>query len=204
MKKYVTRLGLSIVFSMPLGAQESYPKVEIPLVFSYASLDSPVLGSRKNSSGAGVSVSFNFHRNFGFTAEIMAESDSRCGFCLEELRRALAADSSSHFESIQYLFGPRSTLRRGRTTLFAHALFGGLRTTFTQRILSTMTETKMVDGPDFAIGLGGGLDIPFGRRWAFRAFQFDYIPVYADPVGGKNFRLLVGVVFLARSTETGK
>jgi len=87
-----------------------------------------------------------------------------------------------------FLAGPSLTLRTHRAAPFVQALFG----------VADLREEKSGNRSAFAMGFGGGVDIPVGKHWAYRLFQADYIPAKrpAD-LGGwdHDFRLETGVVF---------
>jgi opacity protein-like surface antigen len=72
--------------------------------------------------------------------------------------------------------GPRFTYRSGRVEPFAHALFGG--------VIGS-------DESEFAMAVGGGVDVKLSDRFAIRAVQAEYFRA-----AGANFaRIGVGVVF---------
>jgi opacity protein-like surface antigen len=85
---------------------------------------------------------------------------------------------------IQFLGGP--TVRfptTGRLTPFLHALAGVANTKFeaeSQTVLTTGTVTRSFEtsSTDFAMALGGGLDVQVNERVGIRAFQFDYNPIF--------------------------
>jgi opacity protein-like surface antigen len=53
---------------------------------------------------------------------------------------------------------------------------------------------------DFAMALGGGLDVRISDRWAIRA-QADYALIRADGSTEKEPRFSAGVVFVAKLTN---
>jgi hypothetical protein len=90
-----------------------------------------------------------------------------------------------HVSSYEYLFGPRFTKRTAKTSIFTHALFGAARLDSFQRGTN-----------QFAIGLGGGLDINATERIAIRVFQIDWIPTrFEGSWQLQTGRASVGLVF---------
>jgi hypothetical protein len=70
-------------------------------------------------------------------------------------------------------------------TAFGHILVGGVR-----------SKIEDFDGStDFALALGGGVDITASPRIGIRLFQADYIPVRVSGDWAHNFRLMSGIVF---------
>jgi hypothetical protein len=74
-----------------------------------------------------------------------------------------------------------------RFTPFAHALFGGARSSSSVFGFSA-SETA------FAMALGGGVDIG-SRNLAFRIGQFDYLMTRFGGVRQNDFRYSAGIVF---------
>ncbi len=119
--------------------------------------------------------------------------------------------------SFQFLSGPQYTLRSTRINYFVHGLFGAVRTAIPRALEytePTETEVGLVSRPirsattatKWAMGFGGGIDIECkqkrARRYAFRAFQFNYIPAGGDEAWLSNFRVSVG--FLIRFGDSVK
>ena len=102
----------------------------------------------------------------------------------------IVGDVGGHYEEgvdlLEYLGGVRFNGRASGVNPFAQALIGGVRFSFDG------------GGSDnfFALGFGGGIDIPASDAISVRAVQFDWIPVYAfDEWETSPFRLGFGVVF---------
>src|ERR1700722_5912699 len=119
--------------------------------------------------------------------------------------------------TFSYLFGPRFSLGRSRTVdPYFHALFGGMNahtsicciypTTGTGQ--TTGTGTRLAeDQNNFAMAVGGGLDIKLSRNIVLRAIQLDYfmtryqapdIDNLSGPSTNRNqhdLRFATGIVF---------
>lgn len=89
--------------------------------------------------------------------------------------------------------------RSGRVSPFAHVLAGVAHTKV--KISGNSLPTVSDGTTDFAMAFGGGIDIKVNKRFAIRAVQADYNPVFLrGPALGfdgtaSNFRLSFGVVF---------
>lgn len=123
---------------------------------------------------------------------------------------------NANTSAYSYLFGPRFTLRHfDRFQPFGEALFGLETFKFTGTLkLSGVTIAQLttpVSATSFAMGLGGGVDMPLKSWLAIRLIEVDYIPtrfreIEVDPTtfqpsfsGPKrtqqNVRASVGIVF---------
>ena len=90
-----------------------------------------------------------------------------------------------------YLLGPRVNFRRGKVTLFAQTLFGGVRTT-DGIAQSSGTENN------FAMTAGGGIDLKVSRHVSIRPVQAEYFMTkIPDGLNNRqdNLRVGAGIVF---------
>jgi opacity protein-like surface antigen len=85
---------------------------------------------------------------------------------------------------INVLGGPTAKFNtNSRLEPFARALFGVANTKFEAENTTVLTTGEVItrfetNATDFAMALGGGLDVRVTDRWLVRAFQFDYNPVF--------------------------
>jgi hypothetical protein len=96
-----------------------------------------------------------------------------------------------------FLFGPVVSHRGEKYTVFAHGLLGGqhvgIAPIYSTSGFGTLTPPSETD---FAVALGGGLDLKVAKHFAIRAGQFDYEFVNSSGGGHQNdFRFSAGVVF---------
>jgi hypothetical protein len=85
----------------------------------------------------------------------------------------------------QYLGGPRFHMRQEKTTVFAHALAGGL---------TAGNGLTSVSG--FTMGFGGGVDMVANDKMSVRLVQFDWLPTHIGGAWDKNtIRVGFGLVF---------
>jgi hypothetical protein len=124
------------------------------------------------------------------------------------------------------LFGPQFSFRKNSCVRpFAHALFGFSKMTAKNLSFSSIeTEDYPEDndhwtyardfsgnikgGANFAMALGGGLDVKAGKHASIRLVQLDYLPTYNDMEGSSRYTFKVtqnGVLdSTSQSTETFK
>jgi hypothetical protein len=179
-------LPLFLGFALPLQGQETYTKVEVfgGYTFSHYSLNS----TGHNLNGWGASVSGNLTRHFGVTADFSGVygSEQYSLLCAVPFPPG-CPPQTQNLSAYHFLAGPRFTFRTHRATPFAHALFG----------VADVRREKSGNGNAFAMGFGGGVDIPLGKHLAYRLVQADYIPTRRPNDGGwdQDFRLETGLVF---------
>lgn len=125
-------------------------------------------------------------------------------------RFGLTADFSAHFKtenitsevdararSFNFLGGPQLRFTNSsRVTPFVRALAGAQRNSvnFDNAIVGGVNFGDFdTSQTDFALALGGGLDVAVSPRIAIRVFQIDYNPVFARDrdvtFGGETFRV---------------
>ena len=104
-----------------------------------------------------------------------------------------------------YQFGPVIKYRTSRVTYFGEVLFGGSNT----NVYANLSKAFVLGGGTisasdtqhpFTMSAGGGLDINFSKRVAFRPIEIDYMLTrYSNPLTSTNnqnhFRYIAGIVF---------
>jgi len=139
-------------------------------------------------------------------------------------RFGITGDFSAHFRShdenvaggpihfktsnYNYLVGPKFRfINSTRVTPFVHALFGVSNNHFkaTGNVAAGGSSPILtpINITDFAMSLGGGLDVHIYKRISLRAFQIDYMPIFIRDrptvgIDGRrfdNFRFSTGIVF---------
>jgi hypothetical protein len=116
--------------------------------------------------------------------------------------------------ALTYLFGPRISVGRSKVVdPYIHALFGGIRGTTSIFVAPTNGTGDTTGGSrasasqnNFAMALGGGLDLRLGKHFALRPIQLDYFLTrfeIPDPVtlvtsnrNNHDLRYAAGIVFL--------
>lgn len=186
---------VSIMFMVvPAAAQDDYPKAELFGGYSYINLDAGGFSDRGHAHGWGASLSGNFSKHIGVTADFAGQYRN----LMIPSFPPVFTGGSVNFSTYEFLFGPRVTARSERVTGFAHALFGaahGRLSGFSglpapvPRGLGRLSDTR------FAMGFGGGVDVNAGKSIALRVIQVDYLPVRVDSEWAHNVRIQAGIVF---------
>lgn len=190
MKKLAFLFALCVLTAVPANAQNEYPKAEFFGGYSYFSADinvndpfdpdAPFIEQREGIHGFALSGAANFSRNFGIVADFSFHN-----------REIELPGPDIDFKTLNFLFGPRFTARGDRVEGFAHMLVGGVR----RQIEDFDSDV------DFALGVGGGVDIKVARNFGVRLVQLDYIPFRdrnpftLDKEWRHNLRVGVGVTF---------
>jgi len=147
-------------------------------------------------NGFNVSGTGYFSRRFGITGDFSGH------FKTNSLADPLGGNIETRIRIFNVLGGPQYKFRNNsRATPFVHALAGITHTRARLSVASLRTsETR--SSTDFALALGGGLDVRVSDRIALRVIQLDYSPVFLrsnNELGfsgtANNVRFSFGVVF---------
>jgi OmpA family len=175
-----------LISSSAFAQSKSNPKWDAFIGYQYQQADGdsvPMAGGTPNNPGSytfpdmdkggGGALTFNFDPHWGF------ESDF--GYS-----RNTDQDASEFTAS----FGPRFIWRGDTAAFFLHALPGFNRVSY---------GSGAVTNNGIGAVLGGGLDLPFSKKFSWRLFQMDYV------WGKHNFSNLAGPQFpsLRRPTFEG-
>jgi len=140
-------------------------------------------GPAASMNGWNTSLTGFVHKSFGISAQLSGNYGT-------------AAESYSRVNRYSYQFGPAYAVRWQRTSVFAHALFGGITQSSADQGLS---YTR------FILSAGGGLDYKISSRISLRPVQLDYerqtVPVVdtggptpLPSAGANGFRYSAGIV----------
>jgi len=165
-------VGLVLVL-LPLScwAQEA-PQADIFFGYSYI---------RANPSGA---PSVNLH---GFDFNIAGNVNNWFGI-VADLGYNRSSGYITDVNTFSYLFGPRFSYRGyEKVTPFFQTLYGGIR-----------PSVAGVSNNDFAMTVGGGVDINVRPNIAIRPVQLEYLIVRDHSVNQYDLRYAAGVVFQLR------
>jgi len=171
-------------FSALASAQGFFkaPEVNIFAGYSLLRLDTQPLGFSKtlNLNGGNLEVSLpNLYKGLGFAVDF-------------------SGHHSPEAEQFHFLIGPQYRFEVKGLDFFAHGLVGKTRT----RLLELGTSQFQPSTLSYSVALGGGLDIPIGKRFSIRPIQADYL--VSSEFGDKrhNVRYSTGVVVrFGRKTE---
>jgi outer membrane protein OmpA-like peptidoglycan-associated protein len=184
-------LALIAVTPLALMAQDTTPsKVDIFGGYSWASpgkiapttsgalpSSSPLI-SLKGENGWGSSLTYNFRKNFGFTADFSGHYSDQ-----------------AHFTTV--MIGPKIMYRGEHVTPFGEFVFG----------LARMSPKGFDTANGFGFATGGGIDLQIAKRVAWRVIQADYIRQQHNLSSGlgvghlNGARLQGGLVFMLGGME---
>jgi hypothetical protein len=135
-------------------------------------------GERVIPIGLQFGTTIDVHKSLGIDVDLAVQSGKPAG-------------PSDMFNMFEYLFGPRFSAHTRRTTVFCHALAGGVH----HWQDSPADAPANYQGGGFAMAYGGGVDVNVSERIAIRVVQFDWIPFREDGSWKTNtMRLGFGVV----------
>ena len=194
---YRSFLLFSLVVSLTVlvAAQDKDKRFEVFAGYSYMRIDdhksnNPIdhVGSL---NGFEVAVTGFITKRFGITG------DFSTGFAggTEAVTGGSLRFSSSNFS---FYAGPHYRFTNSsRVTPFVHALAGASNNRFNYDFTPTTGGLAHVSqsSTDFAMALGGGLDVRVHKRVKIRLFQIDYNPSWLFDQTQHNFRIGVGIVF---------
>lgn len=187
-------------------AQDDERKVEFFGGYSYLTTDleepDAPLDRFDNLDGFNIAATGYITKRFGVTGDFSAYFRNQT----EDISGGTIRFRSRSFN---YLGGPQIRFpNHTRVTPFVHALAGASNNRFAYRATATGASTPAVDVSvsvtDFALALGGGLDVRVNKHVALRLFQVEYNPVFLrdrpelNTNGGRrldNVRFSIGLVF---------
>lgn len=198
MKKIFAVATMLFVTSMCAYAQDAeYPKMELAGTFSLVRQDVDILDN-ETLAGYGIGLQYNVNSFFGLAGEWNATHGSSGPYTLAQGGRLhLIPKVDTRVQTL--LFGPRVSLRSRVVTVFGHWLVGAGTNKLDDDIGTY--DYKSYTAWQFAMGVGGGLDLNLGKNFALRPAQFDWLPIDSDledqggPTGlFHNIRYQAGVV----------
>jgi hypothetical protein len=153
-------LGLAIsAFSLLASAQSFLglkpPEVNIFAGYSLVRYDSVPLGfsNKLNMNGGNLELSLpDIYQGWGIVGDF-------------------SGHKNSELQMFNYSVGPQYRFELKGIDLFGHFLLGKSRS----RLLKTGTSIIEPSSLGIMVAMGGGVDIPIGNRFAFRAIQYDYM-----------------------------
>ena len=174
---------IAILLTSVVAFAGDYPKVETFLGFTYMRANSATNVPAFSSNGGSGQVAVNFNKWAGFVMDMGATHNGNIG--------------NNHLDStfVNYLFGPRVSIRRSRLIPYFNILFGGVYAGNSIAVSATpIASTQPVYPPGFpvppanapvtlravasqtAFGMttGGGLDIKINKWATFRPIGLDY------------------------------
>jgi len=196
MKRCLVLLTFLVLLPAVANAQD-HPKVEFYGTYSLFVADIDALNN-ESLHGWGVGIQGNLNKWFGLVGEYSAHHGASGPLSIQQ-PGVIIVIPEVDLRVRTYLFGPRLSYRSKYVTVFGHFLAGGGH-------LKVEDETTgfNVGNQEFAMAVGGGVDVNLGKRFAIRAGQFDYLSIHTDineRIGGggsswaHNSRFSTGFVF---------
>lgn len=185
MQKMIAFMGLFVVCGAMAFAQAP-PTFETFLGYTYMRANSATDIPAFSANGGGGQAAYNFDKWFGAVMDIGATHNGNI--------------SGHQLDGtfVNYLFGPRLSLRYHRITPYFNVLFGGMRASESTAV--TVVSPPSVSNPiylpgdltpvapnsavglravhsqtAFAMTVGGGLDIKIDKHLSFRPIGLDYL-----------------------------
>jgi hypothetical protein len=187
--------------SVAAVAQNSYPKFEVPIGFSFVNVHpNQALITSFNVFGGGGGVVYNVTPMIGIKADFMGYTQST-GQKVSENGQVVGNVSGNLFT---YLFGPQIKKHAGKFQPFGEALFGAAHTNLDANLCKLVGDCAAGNGNNngFAMEFGGGLDVPITKSIQFRPVEVDYLYTHfgSNHIAGasasqNNFKYVVGVNF---------
>lgn len=178
MKTTFTVVGGVLLTTLAAAADEM-PKMETFLGYTYVRANSADSLPSFSANGGGGQFAYNFNKWLGAVADIGAVHNGNIG--------GAAIDNTT----LNFLFGPRVSLRHPRLRPYFQVLWGGAYAMASSQVQAVVAGPEMpatigiVPGQPitarlvtsqtaFAMAAGGGLDFRLNKHVSFRPFAVDY------------------------------
>jgi|SRR5579883_1277762 len=184
MRKILALTILVGVFGLIAMAADDHPTAETFLGFTYMRANSATNIPAFSTNGGSGQLAVNFNKYLGFVMDIGAVHNGNIG--------------GNHLDStfVNYLWGPRVSLRYSRIIPYFNVLFGGMRASESIGLDAVPIASQPIYLPGsttpippnspvsvravhaqtaFAMAAGGGLDIKINKHMTFRPIGLDYM-----------------------------
>jgi hypothetical protein len=189
-------VGAVLLAGLPLAAQETTPRAQLELGYSYVRFSPSIPQSSSRSlNGGGGAFTYVVNRWWGIKADLAGYGSTTVS---APFQGGTLRTSGNMFT---YLFGPEITYRTKRFTPFAEVLFGGAHSSAFAKLFQESGQTGAAPSQNaFALSTGGGFDVYVSEHIAIRPAQIDYLMTrFTNPFSGtnnqNNFRYQAGIVF---------
>jgi len=152
------------------------------------------LGIHPGFNGWNIAPQVNINRWFGVKAQISGQYGNILSIKFNT-QPPLTAFRFPGQHIFDFLFGPVISHRSERYTAFGQGLLGVQHAGLSGNIPVAGFSFAGPSKTDFAIALGGGLDLKASKRFAIRVAQFDYELVNTSGKHQNDFRYSAGIVF---------
>jgi hypothetical protein len=175
MRKFLLLMSLDLLLPFMLMAQYGGARPAIALDDPRVTIFGGYSYVRNNSNGLNggdVQGTFNFNRHFGVTGDVSG------GYRTLASISVLGVTASANQHLYTFMAGPTVTTDLGRTSLFAHALFGEAHSSLGAGVQIPIIggiSTTVATANAFAMDFGGGVDVALSRHISIRPVQVDYL-----------------------------
>ena len=169
-----TVFPLILFLALPLQRQDNYPKFEVFGGYSFSRYSVNSNGNNLNARAANFFASDT--RYLGWTVDVSGVygSEPYHPFVLVLPPVPPSQKLRQNLNVYHFLGGPRFTFPTHSATPFGEFLLGAV----------SLRQEFDGNHNEFAMGFGGGVDVPIGKHLAYRIFQADYIPAKQPQSGG--------------------
>jgi hypothetical protein len=175
--------GAALLFGSATFAQD-YPKIEVPLNYSYMRFNPEnsniVSGFSLNGGGGGVAVYVNHW--LGIQADFQGYMSTTRTFTFPATPNSpcpVGCSLRSSGDLFTYNVGPILKYRAERFEPFVETLFGGAHSNAYHNLLTACqnacTTTDNPSNNAWSFVIGGGIDIPLSKSIAIRPAQVDFV-----------------------------
>jgi len=177
------------VMRIKYEAKATDPRFQTPTLVAF--------NGKQTLNGFNVSATANLTKGFGLTGDFSGH------FKTNRIADVLGGNISTHIRLLNLLGGPQYRFRGNSTvTPFVRAL-AGIADTRSRLEVAIHNTSDTDSSTDFALALGGGLDVRISERVDLRVFQVDYNAIFlsrGNELGfgharADNVRFSFGVVF---------
>jgi opacity protein-like surface antigen len=165
------------------------PHTQTPIILPFS--------PKQTLHGFNASATVNLTGGFGLTGDFSGH------FKTNSVADVLGGRITTHIRVFNVLGGPQYRfLRNSRVSPFVRGL-AGVAVTHSTLDVPSINARDDFSSTDFALALGGGVDVRVSERVAVRVFQVDYNPIFLDKsntlafpkLRADNVRFSFGVVF---------
>ena len=177
MKRSLVFVALLLAASLPAFAQDvEYPKFELSGMASMLVFDVDILEG-ETMWGYGIAGQYNVNKYIGIVGEWNATHGESGPHSFQQDGRVYSIPRlDTRIQTI--LFGPRISYRTKPVTVFGHVLFGAGTNKLDDDI--GQFNYNSYTAWQYAMAIGGGVDINLSKNFALRPAQFDYVLMDSD------------------------
>jgi opacity protein-like surface antigen len=161
------------VLKINYEAEPIDPRTQTPVIVAFA--------GKQTLHGFNASATVRLIKGFGLTGDFSGH------FKTNRVADVLGGTISNHIRVFNVLGGPQYRFGRGsRVTPFVRAL-AGIANTRSRLEVPSLNSTDTSSSTDFALAIGGGVDVRVSEHVDLRVFQVDYNPIFLSSTNELGF-----------------